>query len=238
MTSRWLLKRTLKWSVEWGMALSGAGVLYRGTRYFQKGLRILTYHHVGDRPGDSFTIGTAHFRAHMAYLADHHPVVGLTELATRLAFGPPPEPGTVALTNFFEGVDDKVPVSCVLLRTTEPVTRVLAIDPANTGVRLRRVLDQSCGPQRALVLVDGAPLPAGRGVYLFRERRSPAARCVEMPADAGAYAAVLYETLHREDAAGWDWIAVERPPEGPEWAGVADRLTRAESKRSGSGDKA
>ncbi len=93
-------------------------------------------------------------------------------------------------------------------------------------------------PATPLVLVDGAPLPAGRGVYLFRERRAPAARCVEMPADAGAYAAVLYETLHREDAAGWDWIAVERPPEGPEWAGVADRLTRAESKRSGSGDKA
>jgi L-threonylcarbamoyladenylate synthase len=91
-------------------------------------------------------------------------------------------------------------------------------------------------PATPLVLVDGGPLPAGRGVYLYRERHAQAARCVAMPADAGAYAAVLYETLHREDAAGWDWIAVERPPEGPEWAGVADRLERAESKRTGSGD--
>jgi peptidoglycan/xylan/chitin deacetylase (PgdA/CDA1 family) len=115
MTSRWLLKRALKWSVEWGMTLSGAGVLYRGTRYFQKGLRILTYHHVGDRPRDSFTIGTAHFRAHMAYLADHHPVVGLTELVARLACGPPPEPGTVALT-FDDGYADAVAAVCPTLQ--------------------------------------------------------------------------------------------------------------------------
>ncbi len=49
----------------------------------------------------------------------------------------------------------------------------------------------------------------------------------EMPADALAYAAVLYDTLHRLDAQRLDWIAVERPPETPEWAGVADRLRRA-----------
>jgi L-threonylcarbamoyladenylate synthase len=48
-----------------------------------------------------------------------------------------------------------------------------------------------------------------------------------MPQDAAAYAAVLYETLHREDAKGWDWIAVERLPETPEWAGILDRLLRA-----------
>jgi L-threonylcarbamoyladenylate synthase len=49
----------------------------------------------------------------------------------------------------------------------------------------------------------------------------------EMPADPRAYAAALYSTLHRLDAKGFDWIAVERPPDGPEWAGVMDRLTRA-----------
>ena len=49
----------------------------------------------------------------------------------------------------------------------------------------------------------------------------------EMPADPLDYAAVLYETLHRLDAQGLDWIAVERPPETPEWAGVLDRLRRA-----------
>jgi len=42
-----------------------------------------------------------------------------------------------------------------------------------------------------------------------------------------AYAAALYETLHRLDRQGFDWIAVERPPDTPEWAGVLDRLQRA-----------
>jgi L-threonylcarbamoyladenylate synthase len=49
----------------------------------------------------------------------------------------------------------------------------------------------------------------------------------EMPADPVEYAAVLYETLHRLDAQRLAAIAVERPPETPEWAGVLDRLRRA-----------
>ena len=49
----------------------------------------------------------------------------------------------------------------------------------------------------------------------------------EMPPNPLGYAAVLYDTLHRLDAEGLDWIAVERPPETPEWAGVLDRLRRA-----------
>jgi hypothetical protein len=65
-------------------------------------------------------------------------------------------PGVETLQNFFEGDDDDVAVRCALLKTVEPVERVLKIDPANTGVRLRRVLDQSLSPQRATVLVDGA----------------------------------------------------------------------------------
>jgi L-threonylcarbamoyladenylate synthase len=48
-----------------------------------------------------------------------------------------------------------------------------------------------------------------------------------MPADPRAYAAVLYETLHRLDAQSLDWIAVEPPPDTPEWAGILDRLRRA-----------
>ena len=37
----------------------------------------------------------------------------------------------------------------------------------------------------------------------------------------------LYAELHRLDEQGLDWIAVECPPDTPEWAGVRDRLTRA-----------
>ncbi len=49
----------------------------------------------------------------------------------------------------------------------------------------------------------------------------------EMPGEPAAYAAALYETLHRLDAQGLDWIAVEPPPDTPAWAGVLDRLRRA-----------
>jgi L-threonylcarbamoyladenylate synthase len=49
----------------------------------------------------------------------------------------------------------------------------------------------------------------------------------EMPADPRAYAAALYETLHRLDAQSLDWIAIEPPPDTPEWAGILDRLRRA-----------
>lgn len=64
-------------------------------------------------------------------------------------------PGVESLEQFFEGDDDDVAVKCAILKTTEPFTRVLAIDPANTGVRLRRVLDQSLSPQRVTISVDG-----------------------------------------------------------------------------------
>jgi len=50
-----------------------------------------------------------------------------------------------------------------------------------------------------------------------------------MPADAASYAEKLYRVLHELDAAGYDWIAVAPVPEGPEWAGVRDRLERAAS---------
>lgn len=77
-------------------------------------------------------------------------------------------------------------------------------------------------PRTALYLLNrGEDPPAGHGKWLRIGE--------EMPADAQAYAAALYETLHRLDGQSLDWIAVERPPETPEWAGVLDRLRRAAS---------
>jgi L-threonylcarbamoyladenylate synthase len=52
-----------------------------------------------------------------------------------------------------------------------------------------------------------------------------------MPSRPREYAAKLYGTLHRLDGMGLDWIAVERPPDAPEWAGVLDRLKRAAETR-------
>jgi len=75
-------------------------------------------------------------------------------------------------------------------------------------------------PVTPLYLVErGERPPKGCGVWLRIGQ--------EMPADPAAYAAVLYETLHRLDAQGLGGIAVERPPDTPEWAGVLDRLRRA-----------
>jgi L-threonylcarbamoyladenylate synthase len=65
----------------------------------------------------------------------------------------------------------------------------------------------------------GASTRPGRGVVLRLGH--------EMPGDALAYAAALYETLHALDKEQLDWIAVETPPETPDWAGVLDRLRRA-----------
>jgi L-threonylcarbamoyladenylate synthase len=73
------------------------------------------------------------------------------------------------------------------------------------------------------VIGPGEALPPGRGVLL------------RMPADPREYAAVLYAELHRVDAEGWDWIAVERPPETAEWAGVRDRLERAGREKGAGG---
>jgi L-threonylcarbamoyladenylate synthase len=72
------------------------------------------------------------------------------------------------------------------------------------------------------LLGPGDAPPAGDGAWLRMGR--------EMPADPREYAAALYETLHRLDESKLDWIAVERPPEAPEWAGVLDRLRRASTR--------
>jgi L-threonylcarbamoyladenylate synthase len=83
-------------------------------------------------------------------------------------------------------------------------------------------------PATPLFLVDAASLPArGRGAYLWLTQPHPADYTQQMPPDAAAYATILYETLHRLDDRGFDWIAIEQPPDWPEWAGVLDRLRRA-----------
>ena len=75
-------------------------------------------------------------------------------------------------------------------------------------------------PRTPLVLLAGGDAPPpGKGGWLRLGR--------EMPAEPAAYAAALYAALHRLDEQGLDWIAVERPPDTPEWAGVMDRLSRA-----------
>ena len=63
--------------------------------------------------------------------------------------------------------------------------------------------------------------PAGKGAWLRIGS--------EMPDNPLAYAAALYRKLHELDRQELDWIAVESPPDLPEWSGVRDRLRRAAS---------
>ena len=50
---------------------------------------------------------------------------------------------------------------------------------------------------------------------------------IEAPESPSAYAHLLYEALHRLDAAGAERILIALPPQLPEWAAVNDRLGRA-----------
>jgi L-threonylcarbamoyladenylate synthase len=72
---------------------------------------------------------------------------------------------------------------------------------------------------RTCVVVGDSP-QEGRGIRLDS---------TNMPKEATAYAERLYGMLHELDQQGFDWIAIELPPDKPEWAGIRDRITRAGS---------
>lgn len=55
-------------------------------------------------------------------------------------------------------------------------------------------------------------------------------RVIELPSNRVEFAQRLYAELHKADKEGWDWIAIERPPDTPEWAAILDRLQRAATK--------
>ncbi len=80
---------------------------------------------------------------------------------------------------------------------------------------------------RVVLAHPGSTLPDGAGAFLYLTTPRQAGRAVQMPTEADAYAAVLYDTLHQLDAQGWPWIAIELPPDTPEWSAIRDRLKRA-----------
>ena len=83
------------------------------------------------------------------------------------------------------------------------------------------------------VISEGRLSPQGRGIYL--QYQSPPSRndvaVRQMPRSAPEYAAALYGELHAADSESYDWIAIDLPPQSPEWEAVHDRLRRAASKR-------
>ena len=80
--------------------------------------------------------------------------------------------------------------------------------------------DRHYAPNTPLVLLEpGANIPEGRG------------RKLDLPGNPRDFAAQLYATLHGADSEGWDWIAIDAPPETSEWEGVRDRLKRASHRK-------
>lgn len=72
-------------------------------------------------------------------------------------------------------------------------------------------------PARAAVAVYSRVPPAAGGLAAYRQ----------MPGEPGALAHELFAVLRSFDDLGARQIWVERPPAGPDWDGVNDRLSRA-----------
>jgi L-threonylcarbamoyladenylate synthase len=102
------------------------------------------------------------------------------------------------------------------------------------------MVDRHYAPAARVVLFDSATEPAlleavaacrgekGRVAALTRGTRVPEADLAErLSQEPAAYARQLYSALHRMDAAGATLILVERPPPGPAWDAIRDRLERA-----------
>jgi L-threonylcarbamoyladenylate synthase len=88
-------------------------------------------------------------------------------------------------------------------------------------------------PRTPLFLVAGPeqlPVGAGSGAYIWRKKPATVERHIQLPAKPAAYAARIYDALQTLDQEGRPWIAVETPPDTPEWAAILDRLRRAATR--------
>lgn len=98
MDTRWIVKRTLKWAVEFASKFSGAAALYRNSDYYRNSFRILTYHKITDSPQTTHDLTKKHFAEHCRVLANEFRTSSLSELVVKLRHGNKPEPYSVALT--------------------------------------------------------------------------------------------------------------------------------------------
>ena len=106
----------------------------------------------------------------------------------------------------------------------EAVVGPLALSVAGAP-RVPGALDRHYAP-RTLTRWDDGEVPDGRWGWLGFAPRGAYAEVI-MPGAASDYGARLYAALRELDEAGVEVILVERPPDGPEWEAVQDRLRRA-----------
>jgi len=97
-----------------------------------------------------------------------------------------------------------VGIESTVISLTGPIPRIL-----RPGMISQTQIEDVIGPVES---------GAGHGIRLDSSN---------MPRDAAAYAELFYGKLHELDQHGYAWIAIELPPDTPEWAGVRDRITRA-----------
>jgi len=132
-------------------------------------------------------------------------------------------PGTITRAQLEAALDDEV------------------VDADASAPRVPGQLAQHYAPRTPMELVDATALAAR--VNSLRGTRiavlAPAMALLDWtgdvvlrliaPAQADEYGRRLYALLHQLDAAGVQRILVTRPPQGPQWDAVRDRLQRAES---------
>jgi hypothetical protein len=112
-----------------------------------------------------------------------------------------------SLTSVYEGDDDVSEITDDVRATTEQVTFVVAVDPDNVGVRLRRVSDQNEPRQQVRVTVEGVDVgtwaqPRGNTAQRWLEDSFP------IPAELTAEQSLILVTLTPEDGAP-PWTAAQ-----------------------------
>ena len=118
----------------------------------------------------------------------------------------------------------------------ESVIGAVAVDTSEHSPRASGTLEAHYAPRTPmLMLARPALLREAREQNAFGKRLAVLALAELPPGLAGvalsdepvAYAHGLYAALRELDAGGQQLLLVERPPEGPEWLAVHDRLRRA-----------
>jgi L-threonylcarbamoyladenylate synthase len=148
-------------------------------------------------------------------------------------------PGAVGLADLQRVLGEPVAVSA---NVRDPFIRE-ADAPRASGT-----LAAHYAPRTPLELLDGRRIAAAVAaearrpgqriaVWVRDAAQVPDAAVVRiMPVDATQCARMLYATLRELDASGATRILVESPPGDPDWAAVADRLTRAAAAHAGAPD--
>ncbi len=100
--------------------------------------------------------------------------------------------------------------------TRTEIEKLIGPVEAGSGAESPGQHPQHYRPRTPLIL--GPSPKEGRGVRLF------------IGGSAKVWGERLYAELHDLDRYRYDWIAIDLPPDTPEWAGIRDRLNRAAGK--------